>query len=134
MQAPGHNWAERIINRRHHKDVFSLDEGDTYRNLRVAAEVYSKIQLEYPDVDFIRDLPDKPISIHKIARDDDREANRIDFPLLERGRRTSLGDRSQILRQLAPTFRVGFIFADVEDKEKRARISARCRAIRNELL
>jgi len=27
-QAPGHKWAERIINRRHHKDVFSLDEGD----------------------------------------------------------------------------------------------------------
>ena len=130
--SPGHLWADRIINRRHHRDVFSLDEGEGPQAVKVARKVSEMIRLEFADVEFIDDLPDKPISIHKIARDDDRDANLIDFPLLERGRRTSLGQRSQILKTLPTTFRVGFIFADVIDKNKRSEIAARCRTIRNE--
>lgn len=131
--APGHVWADRIINRRHHRDVFSLDEGDSWQDVKTAKKVFLKICEEHPEVEFIEDLPEDPISIHKIARDDDREAKRIDFPLLEHGRRTSLGERSQILKHLAPTFRLGFIFADVSDNALRTEITSRCRTIRNEL-
>jgi HD superfamily phosphohydrolase len=129
---PGHKWASRIINRKHHRDVFSLEEGHGPQAIRTAKVVLKEIRKEYPDVDFIEDLPDKPVSIHKIARDDDRDTKLIDFPLLDRGKRTSLGERSQILKNLPTTFRVGFIFADVEDKTRRGEIAARCRTIQNE--
>lgn len=128
----GHEWASRIIDRKHHRDVFSLDEGDGPQAVKTARKVLDVVRGEYPKIDFIADLPDKPISIHKIARDDDRDAKLIDFPLLDRGRKTSLGEHSQILKTLPTTFRVGFIFADVEDKKKRDEIAALCRTARNE--
>ena len=130
--SPGHAWADRIVHRRHHRDVFSLDEGEGPRAVKIAKKVVDTIRKEYSDIDFIEDLPDKPISIHKIARDDDRDTKLIDFPLLDRGRRTSLGERSQILKTLPTTFRVGFIFADVNDKTLRREIASRCRTIRSE--
>jgi HD superfamily phosphohydrolase len=130
--SPGHGWADRIINRRHHRDVFSLDEGEGPQAVKAAKKVSDTIRREFAGIDFIDDLPDKPISIHKIARDDDRDANLIDFPLLDRGRRTSLGERSQILKTLPTTFRVGFIFADVDNNNLRGEIATRCRGIRNE--
>lgn len=130
--SPGHAWADRIINRRHHRDVFSLDEGEGPQAVKTAKKVLAALRNEFEGVDFIDDLPDKPISIHKIARDDDRDGKLIDFPLLDRGRRTSLGERSQILKNLPTTFRVGFIFADVNDDDLRRRIASRCRALRSE--
>jgi uncharacterized protein len=126
---PGHKWAVRIVNRRHHRNVFALDEGDTWQALKKARRVFDQIRKEFSEIDFIEDLPDQPIAIHKIARDDDRESHRIDFPLLDGGKRTSLGERSQLLRHLAPTFRVGFIFADVNDPVLRTTIASRCREI-----
>ncbi|HUQ70726.1 MAG TPA: hypothetical protein VM165_14450, partial [Planctomycetaceae bacterium] len=101
--------------------------------VKTARKVLKKIREEIPGVDFIEDLPDKPFSIHKIARDDDREVQHIDFPLMEHGEKTSLGEKSQILKTLPPTFRVGFIFANVSDKEDRKRIAERCRELRNQL-
>ena len=130
--AAGHEWAKRIIHRQHHRDVFSLDEGEGPQAVKVARKVFQRIQHEFSTVDFIADLTDEPISIHKIARDDDREGKLIDFPLMDRGRRTSLGERSQILKSLPLTFRIGFIFANVDDKSKRKEIADRCRTIRNE--
>lgn len=128
----GHRWAERIVNRRHHRDIFSLDEGDGPNAVKVARKVSKRIREAYPDVDFIEDLPDEPFSIHKIARDDDRDSRLIDFPLLDRGRKTSLGERSQILKALPVTFRVGFLFADVDNRALRETIANRCRTIRAE--
>jgi hypothetical protein len=100
--------------------------------VRVAKKVFETIKSEFPDVDFLADLPDEPVSIHKIARDDEREVKLIDFPLIENGRKTSLGERSQILKTLPLSFRVGYIFADVDDKAKRSEIMNRCRQIKNE--
>jgi len=130
--APGHIWAKRIVERQHHRDVFSLDEGDTSKGVKIAKRISHRIQLKYPEVNFIEDLPDEPISIHKIARDNDREQQQIDFPILDRGKRTSLGDRSQIIKSLPPTFRIGYLFADVAQKELRDRIAAQCLVMRNE--
>lgn len=130
--SPGHEWARRIVNRQHHRDVFSLDEGEGPKAVRTARKVLSKIRDEYSDLEFIDDLPDEPVSIHRIARDDDRESRLIDFPLMDRGRRSSLGERSQILKSLPLTFRIGFIFANIDDKAKRQKIAERCRDIRNQ--
>lgn len=132
QSASGHEWAKRIIHRQHHRDVYSIDEGDGPQAVKVARKVLQKIRQEYTSLDFIDDLSDDPISIHKIARDDDRESKLIDFPLMDRGRRTSLGERSQILKSLPLTFRVGFIFANIDNKTLRKEVADRCRIIRNE--
>jgi hypothetical protein len=128
----GHKWADRIVNRRHHRDVFSLDEGDGPSAIKTGWKVFNEVKKEYEDIDFIGDFPVDPFSIHKIARDDDRDGKLIDFPLLDRKRKTSLGERSQILKTLPSTFRVGYIFADVNNQKLRDKIANRCRVLRNE--
>lgn len=129
---PGHKWANRIIHRRHHRDVFALEESDGVAGIQKARKVLQAIQQEYNDVDFLSDFPEKPLAIHKLARDDDQSTSgKIDFPLIEGGRKSSLGERSHILKTLSREFRVGFIFADVTDRTKRDRIRDRCRVLRN---
>ena len=130
--AVGHPWAKRIIERRHHRDVFALEHGDGFPVLQKVRKIHNQVQLEFPEVDFIADLPDKPISIHKLARDSDQDGEGIDFPMIDAGKKVSLGDRSHVLRTLSKSFRLGFIFADVEDREKRQEIAARCRNLRNQ--
>lgn len=126
---PGHIWAERIINRRHHRNVFELDERDGVLAAKKMATVFSRIKQEFSESDFLMDLPEKPTSIHKIASSSDQDESKIDFPVIERGRRTSLGERSQILEKLPSTFRIGYIFADISDPALKTAITDRCRAI-----
>jgi len=129
---PGHDWAVRIINRDHHRDVYSLEKDDGIQSVRHAKTISQRVQEEFSDVAFLEDLPDKPMSIHKIASHSDHDEKLIDFPLMDRGRRTSLGDKSQILNDLSTKFRVGYIFADADDNSRKT-IVERCRTIRNEL-
>lgn len=133
QDSPGHKWAERIVNRRHHKNVFSIDEGVGVQSVKIAKKVGEKIREEFDEIDFIDSFPDKPVSIHKVARDNDDDTMMDDFPLIEGNRKKSLGERSQLLKNLPRSFRVGFIFADVDDRAKRDEISKRCRVIRNDL-
>ncbi len=130
---PGHEWASRIVQRRHHREVLSLDVGDGPKAVKVAKRVASTLREEYPDVDVVEDLPDKPISIHKFARDDEMEDQSIDFPLLDQGRQSSLGERSQLVKVLPRSFRIGYLFADVSEPGLRNSITERCRTLRNEL-
>ncbi len=129
----GYKWASRIVNRKHHKDVFSLDEGDGPHSVKIAKKVAIAIQSENTDIDFIVDLPDKPISIHKIARDDEDDNLLDDFPLIERNRKTSLGERSQLMKHLPKTFRIGYIFANIDDSKKRNEVATRCRQLGSDL-
>jgi HD superfamily phosphohydrolase len=129
-EAPGHIWASRIIHRRHHRDVFALDEKDGPTVLRKAGIVLKTIRQEHPETEFLEDFPEKMVSIHKIARPSDEGDGRIDFPLIDRGRRFSLGERSQLLERLPGGFRVGYVFADVsEDRILKGKIANRCREI-----
>lgn len=127
--APGYEWASRIVHRRHHRDVFALDERDGAMAVRKVATVLKRIQEEFSDVEFIRDLPEKTVSIHKIQCPSDQRHDRIDFPLIDRGKRFSLGERSQLLEKLPGEFRIGYVFADISDRNKKDAISARCREI-----
>lgn len=85
--------------------------------------------MEFPDVEFLADTPSKTVSIHKIATPADQDENRHDFPLIDRGKRFSLGERSQLIEKLPAEFRVGYVFADVTSKELKQKIAVRCREI-----
>ncbi|PHS14510.1 MAG: hypothetical protein COA78_05800 [Blastopirellula sp.] len=126
---PGHKWAKRIVERDHHRDVFSLDERDGYLALNKAGVVFSKIVNEFPDVEFLRDFPEKTTPIHKIACPGDHDESLIDFPLIDQGKRYSLGERSQLLEKLPASFRIGYIFADTTDRDIKREIANRCRDI-----
>lgn len=117
--SPGKEWAERVIHRRHHRHVYSLDEKDGTLAVKRAKNALLRLQGAYPGVSFVDDFPAKQVTIHKVERPDDQEEDRVDFSLLENGRRTSLGERSQILNKLPGTFRIGMIFADEPDRTKR---------------
>lgn len=127
--SPGHHWASRIINRTHHRDVFTLDEREGHMALRACKKVETTIKQEFNEVEFLSDFPEKPVSIHKIAGPNDNDEDLVDFPLMEGEVRDSLGRRSQILEKLPPKFRIGYIFADVSDRDKKDEIKKRCREI-----
>jgi len=124
--AAGHRWARRIVYRQHHKDVFSIDENAGMTSVKKAIKVGKQIKKEFDSIDFVIDIPERPFSIHKIARDQEGDDNLDDFPMIDRDKRTSLGERSQIIKNLSKTFRVGYIFADAPDSEIRATIENRC--------
>jgi HD superfamily phosphohydrolase len=126
---PGHKWALRIVNRNHHRNVFGLDERDGRLALKRFGTVFKEIRTEFPDVEFLQDLPEKPITIHKIAGPSDQDASLVDFPVVEDGKRSSLGARSQLLEKMPPSYRIGYIFADVSDTDRKREISGRCQAI-----
>jgi uncharacterized protein len=128
-ESPGHKWAERIVNRRHHRDVFALDEREGSLSVKKAATVLKRIREEFDGVEFLPDLPEKTVSIHKIACPSDQRDDRIDFPLIDGGRRYSLGERSQLLEKLPGEFRIGYVFADVSDREQKKLIQTKCREI-----
>ncbi|MCA9111817.1 MAG: HD domain-containing protein [Planctomycetaceae bacterium] len=126
---PGHRWASRIVHRNHHRDVFALDEREGSLAVKKIAKVLKSIGEEFSDIDFLDDLPEKTVSIHKIACPTDQRDDRIDFPLIDRGKRFSLGERSQLLEKLPGEFRIGYIFADISDREMKEKIANRCREI-----
>lgn len=130
---PGHEWAKRIIERDHHRDVFKIDEGSGTRAFRHAKIVYDAIQKEFGDVAFLADLRDNPVTIHRILRPDEQDENGIDFPMLGRSGKSSLGKHSQILKTLPKSFRIGVLFADTSDIGLRQQISARCNQLFREL-
>ncbi|MFC1758151.1 HD domain-containing protein [Planctomycetota bacterium] len=130
--SPGHQWAKRIVDRSHHRDVFSIDEGSGIAALKNAKITYDKIKAEFTDIDFIADLRDKPVNIHKILRPEDQDDG-IGFPMIRRGAKSALGQRSLILKTLPKSFRIGVLFADTKEKAKRKEIGSRCRAIFQEL-
>lgn len=109
--------------------MFALDERDGKLALKKIGAVLNQIRAEFPNSDFITDLPEKTVSIHKIACPSDQRDDRIDFPLIERGKRYSLGERSQLLEKLPAEFRIGYLFADVSDRALRQEIANRCREI-----
>ena len=128
-QSPGHEWARRMMTRNHHRDVFNLDESDGILALRKGEKVLNEIRKEYPDIEFLHDFPEKPVSIHNIVRPEDQDASGVDFPIIDQKRRYSIGERSQLLKTLPASWRVGFIFADISDRKRRDEITQKCRKI-----
>jgi hypothetical protein len=91
--------------------------------------VLARIREEFPRTEFLEDFPEKPVSIHKIAIETDQEEGPIDFPLIDGDARFSLGEKSQLLKTMPASFRVGLIFADVRDRPQRRELKARCQEI-----
>jgi HD superfamily phosphohydrolase len=126
-EGPARHWAERIRDRRHHREVFKTSEAADAMDLHRAREVLADLLGEYPKLDFRWDHAEA--SIHKLLIPGDRdETNLVRFPVVGPGASGSLvGEKSHILQHVPRQFQVGRIFCDLsrEQKELQRTISER---------
>lgn len=120
-------WAQRIRDRRHHREVFTTGEAADAMDLRRAREVFRDLQQERTDLDFRWDLAD--VSIHKLLVPGDKdESNLVRFPLVGPGSSGSfVGEKSHILQRVPRAFQVARIFCDLsrDQKELQREVSGR---------
>ena len=113
-------WAARIRDRNHHRCVHETGEDANAMDLKHSEHVFEMLKAEYPDVDFIFDVPKPAPTIHKLLLPEDAEAGTyVALPLIEpSGEISYLGRRSHILRRVPRRFQVARIFADIgRDKQ-----------------
>jgi len=131
---PQYQWAERIANRRHHREVFATGMDARVKQLRIARKLTDQLKSEYTDVHIFDDLA--KASIHKLVQPDDRdEGGGVDVRLIRPyGLAVSVAEESQLLRDLTTEFQCVRVFADVEpESDLRNEIKARAQVIWREL-
>lgn len=130
---PQHQWAKRIRDRRHHREVYSTDENVGAAGLKALVRGYERIKAKYGGIDFRHDVAD--VSIHKLLLPADKEGDRwVEFCVVERdGTPSLLGDRSHILRHIPRWFQVFRVYADIDpgDRKLRAELASRFRDLAN---
>jgi HD superfamily phosphohydrolase len=126
---PWREWARRIRDRRHHREVFKTGEAADAMDLLRASEVLGLLRKAYPDLGFQWDHA--AASIHKLLIPGDQEATGlVRFPLVGPGSSGSLvGERSHILKNMPREFQVARIFCNLsrDDKDLQRSIATRAR-------
>lgn len=105
-------WAERIVNRRHHKSVYQTGDSADARLLQKAKQMIEELRNRFSDCDFY--LDDSPVSIYKLwVRGDQEELQIEDLYIREpTGKLTLLTDDSAIVSKIPKKVRTVRIFAD----------------------
>jgi len=116
-----HKWAERIIERRHHREVFQTQVDADAFDIRNAKQIMQELGNQFDGVEFLFDHAES--SIHKQLRDGDRSEIGLNALCLmdSRGHPRYAGYASQILSTIPREFQCARIFADVDplDEAKR---------------
>jgi HD superfamily phosphohydrolase len=126
---PFQPWAQRIRDRRHHPLVYESDEDAGAMVLQKVGSAFTKIQAEYPDLDFRFDVAN--VAIHKLLPGDMEPQGHVQFCMIDTdGTAEPLSQRSPILRQIPRQFRVARLFADLsrDQKQLQQEIAAKCKA------
>jgi HD superfamily phosphohydrolase len=127
--APGHPWAERLRERRHHRLVYESDEDAGAMLRQNVNSAFTNIKADYPDIDFR--LDEATVSIHKLLLPTDMDSKGLlEFSVIDTdGTAEPLSRRSPILRQMPREFRVVRIFADLapDQKQLRREIASKCK-------
>jgi len=117
--------AKRIVSRDHHKVVFApgihVVGG---HDLTAAAKVFDAVEARYDGVEFLLDVPKKPVRIHKLLMPNEEiGAGGADLMLVSSvGERRPIARSSQILSTIPKTFRPMIIFGNVESRSLRKEI------------
>jgi HD superfamily phosphohydrolase len=116
--AAGNEWAERIVNRRHHREIHATGATTNATDLRASTQLFARLRAEFPKLDFIWDK--SHATIHSLLLPEDMEEgswvrlNVID----KRGATKLMGDQSHILRRVPRSFQVARIFVDVDESDQ----------------
>ncbi|MBW1649296.1 MAG: HD domain-containing protein [Deltaproteobacteria bacterium] len=106
-------YADRIINRKHHKVILEVGDHADANDLKRVKNVFNNIKSQYEDIDFV--LDDGSGSIHKLfiageqKIDDDLFIVEKNSDIYER-----LTEKSKIISKIPKGFRVLRIFADTD--------------------
>jgi uncharacterized protein len=119
-------WAKRIVNRDHHKVIFEpgihVVGG---HDLAIVPVLMTELRMKFDTVDFLEDVPKKPITIHKLLMPNEEAGSGVDLMIL-----SGWGDRkpavrsSQIFSTIPKSFRQIRIFGNVESATDRREISS----------
>jgi len=114
-------WARRILNRQHHRVVYSTGDSADTKELQRSKRVFTELKEDFPAVDFYIDT-NAHGNIHKLTVPDDQEEKITDlFVVNKRGDgKVSITEDSAIMRKIPKKFRVVRIYADAADKKIRA--------------
>jgi len=124
-RAPGHHWAKRIAERRHHNEVFSLGviqwNVKTAEREKLLKEQFEKLEQKHPEADLILDLcmEKNAISLHKLIQESDEKTDEGSperrMMLIKRGGvEVLLGLESIVLGKVPRQFKYPRVFADVK--------------------
>jgi HD superfamily phosphohydrolase len=127
-EKPGHVWAKRILDRRHHVEVFAAGPLEWNVAAKTQQEKFKRrfeqLQQRCPKADLILDLceENKPVSLHKLVQPDDRRAEETApermMKLIRRGGGAEpLGLASLVLGKVSRDYTLPRIFADLADCE-----------------
>lgn len=114
------DWARRIRDRRHHREVHDTGEDANAMDLRRSNEVFEKLKLKFHNLNFFWDKPVRPVSIHKLLTPEDMDdTGLVRFPLTgPAGVISYVGERSHILRRVPRRFQVARIFCDIDRSQE----------------
>jgi hypothetical protein len=106
-------WAQRIIERKHHRVLHDTGVNATVRDVKKSTQVYTELGKRFPEAGVILDVASA--NIHKLLTPDTKdEEESIDLALTGRNiKNRSVGYESQILSKIPQQFRCARIFADV---------------------
>lgn len=114
-------WANRIVQRNHHKMVYETGVNLDAIGLRKFKSLVSQVKARYGDIDFLEDI--SSASIHKILRTGDQEGvDSVPLTLiLSKGHSRQLGEESQIIQTIPRRFQQARIYADLPRQQNELR-------------
>lgn len=115
---PQHQWAERIANRRHHREVFATGVDAKAEQLTMAKKVAKKLQDKYTAVHMFSDVADAQIHKLLLPRDASDKGKVVLKLIRPYGKPISVANESQLLKDLTTEFQCARIFADVDPNSK----------------
>lgn|GEM_PF-110240 len=108
---PRRKWAERIVDRKHHKVVYETGDNADLILLKKAKRILETVRRKFKATDFY--LDDKANSIHKLTVHGQQDESRVDFFLVEKdGTPRLITEQSAVLEKIPAAFRSVRIYAD----------------------
>lgn len=107
------NYAQRIVERNHHRVVYETSDQADAKERRIAINIEKTLGERYPKVDFILDLKAEG-KVHKFFVRGEEEYG-DEFPIYNTvsGQYLTLSEESSIFEKIPKTFHVIRIYADV---------------------
>lgn len=107
-------WAERILERRHHRVVYETGDNADYAHLQLAKRILRRLKELFEGLDFY--LDDSPVSIYKLSIPDEQGEPQVEnLYIKERnGALKLLTSDSAIVAKIPKKVRTVRIFADAE--------------------
>jgi hypothetical protein len=103
-------WAARIVNRNHHREVFSTPVTESQLLITKAKSVAKELLFQYNKTEQMFDLAKG--NIHKLLRREDSEGDWVELKLTGTGNERLVTEDSQVLKTIPRAFFCARIFAD----------------------